>query len=71
MTDVEIKAKENGPLVVSGPIAIVDADGSEYELPSGTSVALCRCGASSNKPFCDKSHARIDFVARERAPAGD
>ena len=63
MADVEIKVKPNGPLVVSGPITIVDAEGTEYALPAGTSYALCRCGASQNKPFCDKSHQRIGFQA--------
>jgi CDGSH-type Zn-finger protein len=67
MADVEIKVKENGPLVVSGPITIVDIEGNEYALPPGTSWALCRCGASQNKPFCDKSHQRIGFQAPSAA----
>jgi CDGSH-type Zn-finger protein len=67
MTAVEIKVKENGPLVVSGPITILDVEGNEYELPAGTAYALCRCGASANKPFCDKSHQRIGFVAASDA----
>jgi CDGSH-type Zn-finger protein len=71
METVQIKVKENGPLVVSGPITIVDVEGNEYPLPAGTSYALCRCGASRNKPFCDKSHQGIGFVAPSRATAGD
>jgi len=67
MTEVEIKVKPNGPLVVSGPITIVDVEGNEYELPPGTAYALCRCGASENKPFCDKSHQRIGFTAPSAA----
>ena len=67
MTEVEIKVKPNGPLVVSGPITIVDVEGNEYALPPGTSYALCRCGASQNKPFCDKSHQRIGFEAPSHA----
>jgi CDGSH-type Zn-finger protein len=67
MAQVEIKVRENGPLVVSGPITIVDREGNEYELPAGTGYALCRCGASLNKPFCDKSHQRIGFVAASSA----
>ena len=58
MADVEIKVKENGPLVVSGPITIVDVEGNEYALPQGTSYALCRCGAS-----------REQAVLRQVAPA--
>jgi CDGSH-type Zn-finger protein len=71
MTEVQIKVKESGPLVVSGPFTIVDADGNEYELPAGSAVVLCRCGASLNKPFCDKTHQRVGFVAAERAPVRD
>ena len=70
MAEVEIKVKENGPLIVSGPIAIVDVEGNQYELPAGTGYALCRCGASQNKPFCDKSHQRIGFVGASSASRG-
>jgi CDGSH-type Zn-finger protein len=44
----------NGPIWVRGRIPVESADGSVYELRN--SVALCRCGQSSNKPFCDGSH---------------
>ena len=67
MEGVQIKVRENGPLVVTGPITIVDVEGREYELPPGTSWALCRCGASLNKPFCDKSHRRVGFVGPSAA----
>jgi len=49
MVNVVIKAKENGPL-------IVESDGK-------TICALCRCGASGNKPNCDGSHAKVGFKA--------
>lgn len=51
---------ENGPLVLSGRIRHARRDA----VPSAqyTQVALCRCGASGNKPFCDDSHARIGFT---------
>ena len=65
-----IKVRENGPYRVSGPITLIDADGNEFDLEphekNGT-VALCRCGASTTKPFCDKTHSRIGFEAAERA----
>lgn len=67
MEKVEIKARENGPYRVTGPITLIDADGSEYELPDdGKPVALCRCGMSATKPFCDKSHREVGFDACER-----
>ena len=41
--------------------------GNEYELPEGDDIVLCRCGASTTKPFCDKTHSQIGFEAAERA----
>jgi CDGSH-type Zn-finger protein len=49
----------SGPLWVRGGVAIESADGTPYE--KRNRVTLCRCGASSNKPFCDGSHASINF----------
>ena len=46
----------NGPIWVRGGIPIESADGSTYEIRNR--VALCRCGKSSNKPFCDGSHCK-------------
>jgi CDGSH-type Zn-finger protein len=69
-TAVEIKVRENGPYKVTGPIRLIDADGNVFDLPDdGRPVALCRCGASQTKPFCDKSHSKIGFEAAERAVA--
>jgi len=49
----------SGPLWLRGGIPVVAADGAQYEVRNR--VALCRCGASKNKPFCDGSHASIGF----------
>jgi CDGSH-type Zn-finger protein len=66
--DVVIKARENGPYRVTGPITLIDADGNEYDLgEKGEVIALCRCGGSTTKPFCDGTHSRIGFDAAERA----
>jgi CDGSH-type Zn-finger protein len=68
--DVEIKARENGPYKVTGPIRLIDVDGNEYDVGAhGETVALCRCGGSQNKPFCDGTHSKIGFQAAERAVA--
>ena len=68
MDRVEIKTRENGPYKVSGPITLIDADGNEFELPDdGRPVALCRCGGSTTKPFCDGTHSKVGFRAAERA----
>jgi CDGSH-type Zn-finger protein len=65
---VEIKVRDNGPYKVTGPITLIDADGNEFELPDdGKPLALCRCGQSTTKPFCDRSHRDAGFDACERA----
>ena len=69
MPDVTIQPRENGPYLVTGPFTLIDADGNEYELPQGKAVALCRCGGSTTKPFCDGTHSKAGFDAAERAVA--
>ena len=70
MSQVTIKVRDNGPFLVEGPITIVDAAGGVFQIPAGKpAVALCRCGQSKNKPFCDGSHKTCSFMAAERAPA--
>jgi CDGSH-type Zn-finger protein len=68
MSAVTIQVRENGPLKVMGPVTIVDADGREFVIPPGSSIVLCRCGHSENKPFCDTSHRRVGFEADDTAP---
>lgn len=63
---VRISTYDNGPYLVSGPVIIQDADGNEYPIKKQT-VALCRCGGSTNKPFCDGTHSKIGFQAAQRA----
>ena len=66
-TPVTITPKPNGPLLVEGPVRLRTADGHELTPPPRKDgrpaevVALCRCGGSANKPFCDGSHKRIQF----------
>ena len=59
MPDVNITPSENGPYIVSGPVVLTAPDGHVIEHPDP--MAICRCGHSSNKPFCDGTHATIDF----------
>jgi CDGSH-type Zn-finger protein len=64
-----IRCRENGPLLVKGPIKIVDHLGNEFMIPAGQdSVALCRCGQAKTKPFCDGSHRTCGFQAANTAP---
>ena len=70
MEHVEIKARHNGPYKVTGPVRLIDADGREYDLGQrGETIALCRCGGSRTKPFCDGTHSQVGFEAAERAVA--
>ena len=71
MSEVRIEVRANGPYKISGPITVVDAEGVPFELPPGSAVALCRCGHSSNKPFCDATHRQIEFTADDTAPRAD
>ena len=52
----------DGPLLVRGSFRLVDQDGAEIDPGRGT-IALCRCGKSGIKPFCDGSHKRSGFSA--------
>lgn len=67
MDSPTIKARENGPYLVTGTVTLTDCDGNAYTV-SGTNMSLCRCGGSSGKPFCDGSHRVNGFNATERAP---
>ncbi len=60
MTEVRVTATENGPYKVTGPVELVDPQGNPIQLP-GPTVFLCRCGGSTNKPFCDGTHSKIGF----------
>jgi CDGSH-type Zn-finger protein len=66
---VTIKVRQNGSYLVEGPVRLLDADGNEYDLSGKARFSLCRCGGSTNKPFCDGTHSKIGFEAAERAVA--
>jgi CDGSH-type Zn-finger protein len=68
MSDVRIKIRVNGPYLVSGPITLVDAEGNAFPADPRGNVALCRCGASATKPFCDGTHGKIEFRSEAKAP---
>jgi len=66
MADVNITVRDNGPYLVRGPIELQDVDGNSFRVEREI-IALCRCGGSTNKPFCDGTHSRIGFEAATRA----
>jgi CDGSH-type Zn-finger protein len=68
MADVQITITNNGPYKVTGPIALADHEGNPVDT-GGDTVFLCRCGGSSNKPFCDGTHSKIGFIGAAAAVA--
>ena len=55
---ITIKVRDNGPYVVEGEFKLTDANGNEIPIKK---AALCRCGGSTTKPFCDGTHSKIGF----------
>jgi CDGSH-type Zn-finger protein len=60
--DALIEVRENGPYLVQGPLKFKDAQGNEQMIEKAW-VALCRCGHSGNRPFCDGAHSEKGFQA--------
>ena len=56
---VEIRARRNGPLMLTGPVTVVGTNG---RTAFNETTFLCRCGASRNKPYCDGTHMKIGFI---------
>ncbi len=59
MANVKIQALKHGPLLVAGEVDVLDSAGQLMQ--TGTQIALCRCGHSNNKPFCDGMHRKSGF----------
>ena len=75
MDEVVITPYRDGPLLVRGPVRLADQDGNEIAIDRRT-IALCRCGKSRLRPFCDGTHKVVRFRApsgaeQGRAPDGD
>ena len=67
---VEVVATKNGPYLLTGDLSqleLRDGDGNLYDFSGKSWIFLCRCGASTTKPFCDGQHSRIGFQAAEAA----
>jgi CDGSH-type Zn-finger protein len=70
MSAIKITVRPNGSYKVEGAegaVELVDGEGNKYDLTGKPVFALCRCGASANKPFCDGAHKGIGFQAAESA----
>ena len=64
---VRIETTPNGPYIVEGQIELRDAAGRLVNTSGKDRVALCRCGGSTKKPFCDGNHSKLGFKAAEAA----
>lgn len=64
---VTITIRDNGPLLVDGEFTLVDANGNQVPVRK---KALCRCGGSTTKPFCDGTHSKIGFQGAIAAVEG-
>jgi len=69
---ITITVRKTGSLFISAEeaaqVRLVDHDGNEIPMPpEGKPLSLCRCGASSRKPFCDGTHSKIGFLAGDIA----
>lgn len=59
---IQVTVIKNGPFRVTGEdIRLLDPTGASYGLGGRTTISLCRCGLSKNKPFCDGSHNHHGF----------
>ncbi len=67
MSKVTINVRPNGPFVVTGEVEVLDSSGNPFPVTPGKPVALCRCGQSGGRPFCDGTHNRCGFAANETA----
>src|SRR5262245_5147407 len=69
---MQIHCRENGPYLIEGPVTIFDHQGRAFVLPADKpKIALCRCGQSGKRPFCDGTHKTVGFRAAECVPSPD
>jgi len=67
---IKITARKNGPFRIEsteGEVILLDHEGAQYDLTGKPAFSLCRCGGSTNKPFCDGTHSKLGFQAAETA----
>jgi CDGSH-type Zn-finger protein len=62
MEKVKVKILDKGPVIIEGPIELIDKNGDSQFYREDSKIALCRCGYSENKPFCDGKHKSCPVV---------
>ncbi len=69
MAATKITVRSNGSIRIEGDFELCDMEGGVFDLAGRTSISLCRCGHSENKPFCDGAHKRVGFQSEIKARA--
>ena len=64
---VKISIRPNGPYLVEGDVELLDVNGARIDTSDRPRIALCRCGGSVSKPFCDGTHSKIGFIGAQAA----
>jgi CDGSH iron-sulfur domain-containing protein 3 len=64
MKKTEIKLLDNGPILLTGEFNVVAMDGKLIQTNTETPVALCRCGSSAKKPYCDGAHKTVGYQSK-------
>ena len=67
MAATKISVRNDGSIKVEGDFEIFDQEGRAFGLGGRTTIALCRCGHSESKPFCDGAHKKINFQSMIQA----
>ena len=65
----KITVNKNGSLRIEGEIELLDPNGKAFDLGGRTVISICRCGQTSNQPFCDGTHGRCGFKSEVEARA--
>jgi CDGSH-type Zn-finger protein len=63
----KVTIRNDGPLLIEGEVELHDAEGKAFGLGGRSTFALCRCGHSANKPFCDGAHKAAGFQDKQQA----
>ena len=69
MAATKITIRNNGSIRIEGDFEICDSEGAVFDLAGRTTISLCRCGHSENKPFCDGAHKKVGFQSEIKARA--
>ena len=68
MSEVVLQLRENGPVLVTGPVTLKDHLGNTFDLTGKATFALCRCGQTQRRPFCDGTQKNCGWSAADLVP---